>query len=59
MMSETTAGQVAVDFEHDHKNAITQVARQVTNGVERFVVHVTWKKKKGRAITIADPTQAY
>lgn len=59
MMTEQTAQQVAADFEHDHKNANVSVGSHVTNGIKRFVVHVTWKKRKGKAITIADPTQAY
>lgn len=58
-MNKHTAEQVAADFEHNHKNAVTKIRAQVTNGIERFVIHVTWKKRKGRVITIADPTQAY
>ena len=64
-MEEKVAKQVAADFTHHHKDSFTKIGSHVTNGVKRFVVHVTWKKPEDegatrrKPITLADPTQAF
>lgn len=64
MMTDKMAQQIATDFMHKHKDASCKIGSHTTNGVERFVVHVTWPKKKEgerrrKALTIANPTQAF